>query len=77
MQQHIEKMEANARDEDGGYGHECQRRSIWQCHANDGAFITAEKALDTSECNGVDVPSVAAQVGDVLDGRCAGRVETV
>jgi hypothetical protein len=77
MQQHIEKMESNTRDEDGGYGHECQRRSVWQCHANDGAFIAAKQALHSFESDGVDVPGVAAQVSDVLDGRCAGCMETV
>ena len=69
VQEHVQEMQADGRDEDGGHSDEREGPAVVAAQVDDGAFVAAEKPFDAFQRDGVHVPSVAADVGDVLDER--------
>ncbi len=77
VQQHVEKLEANARDQDGRHRHQGEQRARRQAAADDGPLVLAEQPLDPLERDGIDVPGVARDVIHLLDAAIVGRVKAV
>src|ERR1700680_1009349 len=77
VQAHIEELEADAGDQDGGDRYQGQQGARWQPAANDGAFVLAKQLFDPPQRDWIDVPGVSGNIVHLLDAAIVGRMEAV
>ena len=77
VEEDIEAVKSNGCYEDGGDGDQGNGLPAWQFQADCCALIAAEETFDSLEGDGIDVPSVAAGVGDMSDASFGGCVKAM
>ena len=77
VQEDIREMQSDGRNQNGRYGHQGNWLAVFQSEPDSGPLVLAEKLFDAFERYRIDVPGIAADVGDVLDLGRRRRMKTV
>src|SRR6202165_1066133 len=78
VQQDVEKMQTDAGDQNRGHWHQGNHDAGGAEHrGNDRALVLAEQFRNAVERDRIDIPRIAGNIGDHVDGAVVRRVEAV
>ena len=78
IQSHVQEVEADAGDKNCRHRHHRQRlRAVVEARLDDDPLVPTVEPLDFAQCNRIDIPCVARNIGDAADATVRWRVEAV
>lgn len=77
MKQDTQTMQTDRRDKDRSHCNQCNRLTCLEPEMDDGPFVPTKQLPDPPHGNWIHVPSVATDIGHMLDAGVVGRMKPV